>query len=194
MTGRTRLAFVLSRLKGLLLAPGREWRAINDESLERAALFRDFIVVPCAALSLLVVLSRWTVVDFTVALRWGVINLVACVAGCYLTFRVARVFLAAEIAGLPAVAFKLSLYTFAVYVPFRSLSMAFSSRAFAGELLAVCCLYSIHVLHAGLGALVPVDAARRRGACFLVGMLVICLPWILTRLLTIALRVPVNVL
>jgi hypothetical protein len=193
MTRRTRLAFVLSRLKGLLLAPGREWKVINDERLERVTLFRDFIVLPCALLSLLVVLLRWTAVDFTVALRWGVINLAACTAGCYLTFRVTRIFLAAEIAEITPVAFKLSLYTFAVYMPFRSLSMAFSSRDFAGELLAVCCLYSIHVLYSGLGALVSMDPTRRKGSCFLVGMLVICLPWIFTRLLTIVFRMPITI-
>ncbi|MDR1274045.1 MAG: hypothetical protein LBK12_05795 [Odoribacteraceae bacterium] len=193
MTRRTRLAFVLSRLKGLLLAPGREWKVINDERLGRVTLFRDFIVLPCALLSLLVVLLRWTTADFSVALRWGVINLAACTAGCYVTFRVARVFLAAEIAEVTPVAFKLSLYTFVTYIPFRSLSMGFSSREFIGELLAVCCLYSIHVLYSGLGALASMDAARRRGSCFLVGLLVICLPWIFTRLLTIVFRVPINI-
>jgi hypothetical protein len=190
---RARFTFIISRFRGLLLAPGREWKVISDERPGGVTPFRDFVVLPCGLLSLLVVLLRWTSADPTIAPRWGIINFVACTAGCYLTLRLARLLLAADSEEIAATLPKLVGYAFAIYIPFRSLAMGLPGD-FIGELLSVCSLYSLYILYAGMGALTTLDTARRRGGAFLVGLLVISLPWIITRLLVILLDMPVIII
>jgi hypothetical protein len=192
LVGNKRPTFFLSRLRGLLLAPEREWGIIKDERSGGARLFRDFIVLPVAALSLFVLLARWATGDFSHALRWGVINFVACTAGCYLAFRATRRYLAREVPRVTPVALKLVVYTSTIYLLFRSLSMGFPPRNFLGELLAVCSLYAFYTLYTGLGRLTSMEAARGRSSCFIIGLLVTCLPYIFTRLLAILFSMPVN--
>jgi hypothetical protein len=72
--------------------------------------------------------------------------------------------------------------------------MAFPARNFLGDLMAVASLYAFYTLYTGLGTLVPGDPARQRTHCFIIGVLAISLPLILTRLLAIALRVPISII
>jgi hypothetical protein len=178
----------------LLLAPAREWGAINDERPGGVTLFRDVIVIPCAWLSLLVSLTRWLAGGIH-DLAWGIVNFIACTAACYLTARLSSHLLAAD-AGrrADAIARTLSIYTFLAYIPFRALSECFPRDYFLGELFAVCSLYSLRVLYVGLGTLLPLERARRGSAFFVIGLLVVSLPWLLTQALERLLGIPLTTL
>jgi hypothetical protein len=189
-----RYTLLASRLKGLLLAPVREWRAINDERPGGVTLFRDVIVVPCAWLSLLVALTRW-LAGGVYGLTWGIVNFIACTLGCYLTARLTRHILAADTGkSADAIARTLSIYTFLAYIPFRALSECFPPGYFLGELCAVCSLYSLRVLYVGLGTLLPLEGARQGSACFVIGLLVVSLPWLLTQALERLFGIPLTTL
>jgi hypothetical protein len=188
---RERFIFYINRLARLLTAPGREWKVIRNERPGRVPLFRDFIVLPCAYLSLVTTLLRWTTDTLSVAIRWGVINFLACTTGCYLTFRITRALLVPEITRTSHVALQLATYTFTVYLFFRSLSMGFPSRSFTGELLAVLALYSLYTLYTGLRGITTLSPTRVQNVCFIAGLITITLPFILTRLLAIILRIPI---
>ncbi|MDR2131350.1 MAG: hypothetical protein LBP56_09355 [Odoribacteraceae bacterium] len=187
---RERITFFLIRLKGLLLAPGREWKVIRDERPGGVPLFRDFIVLPCALLSLLVVLLRWATGDFLSAIRWGLINFLACTVGCYITFRITKALLAPDVKR-SATVLALVVYTFTVYLLFRSLSMGFPPRNFIGDLMTVLSLYAFYTLYTGLHALTATTPAQAQSSCFIIGLIAVSLPLILTHLLAILLRVPI---
>ncbi|MDR2414908.1 MAG: YIP1 family protein [Odoribacteraceae bacterium] len=191
MSARERFTFYISRLARLLLEPGREWKVIRDEPPGGVTLFRDFIVSPCAYLSAIAALLRWTTDSLHVAIRWGIINFIACTVGGYLAFRVARKFLATDVARAGHVALQLITYTATVYLFFRSLSMGFPSRSVLGELLAVLGLYSFYTLYTGLRVITSLPAARVQNICLITGMVTVILPFVLTRLLAIAFRVPI---
>ena len=191
-TRRERLTFFLSRLKGLLLTPGLEWKEIRERGPGGMLLFRDFIVLPCAFLSLAVVATRWVITgDLSPALLWGIINFLACTTGCVATVSIARVILATEVKRSALVLPRLVVYTFTVYLLFRSLSMAFPSRNFLGDLMTVMSLYAFYTLYTGLRGLTAADPARVQGSCLIVGLLVVGLPLIITHLLAVLFRVPI---
>ncbi|MDR0544452.1 MAG: hypothetical protein LBG30_03775 [Odoribacteraceae bacterium] len=192
LPGRKQFTFYLSRLKGLLLAPGREWEVIRDERPGGVRLLRGFIVSPCACLSLAAILLRWaTAGSLPVAFLWGLINFLACVIGYYITFRVTRRVLEPEVDRAGHVAFQLVTYTFAVYLIFRSLSAGFPPRSIAGELMAVLSLYSLYTLYTGASTVATLSAARKQNVCIIAGAAVAALPFFIARLLALAFRVPI---
>ena len=180
---------ICSRLKGLLFDPQQEWQRIGKEDADRKRLFRHFIVFPCCLFSLLVVLIHLSSRSVVISVEYGVINFVSCLAGVYITWKVAREYLANKDARYQENSLKLTVYSFAVFLLFRSLSVGFTN-SFWGDLMAVFSLIVLYTLYVGIDTLPELSASHKKSAFIIIGLLIACTPAIITRLLTILLRVP----
>lgn len=185
-----RIRKIIDRIKGLLLEPKKEWQQIGREDSDRRTVLRDYILLPAAFFSIISALLRLISAHWLVALEYGAINFVACLTAALATHWITREYLANKSSGFRNNSFRLAVYCCSVYLIFRSISVGLSG-SFMGDLMAVGSLLSLYTLYTGLETLFPdLNASHKKSALIICGLLILCIPVIITRLLTILLSVP----
>lgn len=183
------LKYIAIRLKHLLTNPEAEWDTIRTDETGRIELFRNYIVLPALLFSILVFLLRLASNDVTIALGWGIINFIACTAGCYICFRLTQEYLSNKTIDPGKIALKLSVYSSAAFILFHSLAVGFTQN-FIGDVMAILSLLSLRILYIGLNTISGLNTRYKKSAVIIIGLLIICTPIIITRLLTIIFRIP----
>lgn len=181
---------IINRIKKLLLTPEPEWQKIRQEKIAGSRLFCFFIIYPSAIVSICTFLLRLLYGSIGVAVSWGIINFIASVAGSYICFRLTREYLSNKIQDADTISLKLSIYSSVIFIVFHSFSIGFADN-FAGDLTAILSLLSLRTLYTGLNTISLLNDRYRKSAVIIIGLLVICTPIIITRLLTIIFRIPV---
>ncbi|WP_294142973.1 hypothetical protein [uncultured Sanguibacteroides sp.] len=186
---KVHLKYIAIRLKHLLTSPEVEWNTIRMDETGRIELFRNYIILPSILFSILVFLFRLMSNDVMVSLGWGIINFIACTAGCYVCFRLTREYLSNKTINSGTIALKLSVYSSAVFILFHSLAVGFPQN-FIGDVMAILSLLSLRTLYIGLNTISELNTRYKKSAVIIIGLLIICTPIIITRLLTIIFRIP----
>jgi|GEM_PF-500863 len=180
---------IVSRIKRLLLVPAPEWQIISKENYLGRDLFCNFIIYPSIIASFFTLLIRLFFEDIWLACCWGIINFIACVAGSYICFRLAKEYLSNKIRRANTISLHLSIYSSTIFILFHSLSVGFTGK-FIGDLAAILSLLSLRTLYIGANILPELDDRYRKSTTIIIGVLIICITAILTRLLTILFRIP----
>ena len=181
--------YILTRIKHLLTNPEAEWLKIKEEDSARDQLFRDYVIIPSALFSILVVLLRLLNTDLMIAVGWGVINFISCTIGTYICFRASKEYLSNKIQNHGKIAIYLSIYSSAIFIVFHSLSVGFTHN-FIGDVMAILSLFSLRTLYTGLNTISTLNTRFKKSAVIIIGLLIICTPVIIMSLLTIVFRIP----
>lgn len=181
---------IFSRLNGLLFNPEKEWKAILQESPDQKHVFLHYIIFPDILFSLFVVLLRWAFSsNIWLSLVYGAINFIACFAGALITWKVSQTYLENRTPRYREYAFRIAIYCSFVFLIFRSISYGFAGK-FMSDLVAVLSLFTLYTLYIGIQALLDLNSNLRKNALIIIGLLIIVVPLIITKLLDILLGLP----
>lgn len=180
---------ILIRFKNLLFEPTREWEQIRGEPAEKRLLFSRYILFPAALLSALVLLLRWFSVEPLLAAEYGAVHFLSCIGGARITWWITREYLSGKTAGAENISLKLTIYSFFVFLVFKSLAAGLADT-FLNDLMTVFSLLAVYVLYFGLKNLMELTDAQRTSALIVIGLQIVLLPALITQLLFLLLRLP----
>ncbi len=180
---------IWKRTKAMLLSPRKEWPGVHEEQVGERQLFREYLLPWAAAgmvctLVLLLMRGRGLM-----AIGMAGINFAAALTGWYVTYRLTREYLSGKVERAGLLALQLATYGYGVYIGFSSLAAGFSPN-FLGQLMEVGSLLCVHTLYVGLETAHALNQKYRSNVLIIAAVLMIAVPAIVERLLTILFRIP----
>ena len=181
--------YIWARTKAMLLSPRREWPAAHKEDIPGKRLFQEYLLplaatgTACVAILLLIRGNGWTAVSM------AAINLISVLAGWFVTYRLTREYLDGKLGSARQTALYLATYGYGVYIVFHCLSDGFSGH-FLGQVMEVASFLCVHTLYVGLETLPELNAKHRNNVLIMTAVLMLVIPAIAERLLTIVFRIP----
>lgn len=180
---------IWTRTKAMLLASRREWPAAHKENIPDKQLFREYLLplaasgAACVFILLLLRGNIWT------AIGMAAINFVSVLAGWFITHRLTREYLVSKLENARQIALHLATYGYGVYIVFHCLSDGLGGH-FLGQVMEVASFLCIHTLYVGLETLPELNPKHRNNVLIISAVLMLVIPAIVERLLTIIFQIP----
>lgn len=176
--------YIYERTRRLLTHPEAEWKIIADEYEDLREVLKNYLIPLATISSLSIFLFGFFHYSTAQTIGYGLINLVASVAGIWLSYLITREFLSNKLRDAGNTAQNLTVYSGAVFIVFHSLGIAFGNQ-FLGQLFTLLSFIFIRTLYTGIRQVSELQNGQQTNLLVITALSIICIPVIIAQVLTI---------
>ncbi len=176
--------YIYERTLQLLLKPESEWPHALEENNTEKEIFRNYLIPIALLTSVMVLLLSLLNYNFLQSGGLAIINLLSATLGCWFSYLITREYMCGKLSYENNQALNLTVYSAAIFIIFHSIGTALGS-AFLGQLFTLFSFIFIRTLYKGLSTLPRLQTGQRTNILIIMSLSIICLPVIISQILTI---------
>lgn len=182
---------IFSRVKTLVINPAKEWNKIKSEEPSTKELFYDFAFPFLAVCSAFIFLGRFMEDGLITGFKCFLVSFISMSTGMYAGAKILKEMTASNENTTESDCFKMVIYSSSVFCLFHGFSGLFGSHSILSNLLILTQFIAVWTIWYGTKPIIKTTKNNKTGYTLIISLLIILLPLIMEKLLTIIFIIPV---
>lgn len=181
---------IYQRTRQFLIKPEVLWPQVLKEDFSIHLLFQSYLLPIAITTSLFVFLLSLFSYSILSSIGLFIINLISSLCGIWFAYLITKEYLCTKLSYHDHQALNLTVYSGAIFIFFHGIGSALGN-IFLGQLFTLLSFIFIRTLYTGLGQLPALQNGQKTNILIITSLSIICIPIIISQILTIVFRIPV---
>lgn len=182
--------YIYQRTRQFLIKPEILWPEVLEENFSVSIVFRNYLSPIAITTAIFVFLFSLFHYNILFSLGLSIINLLSSLCGIWFAYLITKEYLCTKLSYQEYQALNLTVYSGAIFLLFHGIGSALGN-IFWGQLFTLLSFIFIRTLYVGLGQLPSLQNAQKTNILIITSLSIICIPIIISQILTIVFRIPV---
>ncbi len=182
---------IFLRVKTFVVNPSKEWSKIKSEESNTKDLFYDFAFPFIAICSTFVFIGRFMEDGFITGFKCFLVTFISMITGMYAGSRILNEMISSNTDVSEIDCYKMMIYGSSVFCLFHGIAGFFGSHSIISNFLVITQFIAVWTIWTGTNPIIKTTKNNKTGYTLIISLLIILLPLILEKLLTIVFIIPV---